>query len=132
MHPVLGPRSSALGRDPPEHERASDDQHRAERDWNALDTDGHAEQFVERRDDPVAENGFVEARQVVERRIDVVVRVDHLARRFDVERLVRVPDGDAAQRNEIDGERERQQNGQRDPARSAGRGWLSDGNDVAP
>ena len=93
-----------------ENERRDDQHHPAKRDRDALYANRHAKQVIEASNDPVAQHGLVDARLVVEHRIDVVATLHHFARRLDIERLVRIPDGRAAKIDEIrtDGEKEHQ------------------------
>jgi hypothetical protein len=68
--------------------------------------------MIEPGDDPVAQDRLVDAGLVVERREDVVAALDHLARRLDVERFVRVPDRRAIEIDEIRADCQYEQEGQ--------------------
>ncbi len=85
---------------PADEEGRDDDGHGAGGDTDALDGDGDAEQVVEAGDDPVTQDRLIEARHPVEPGVEIVAPENHLPGRLDVERLVRVPDGVGAQRDE--------------------------------
>ena len=82
-------------------ERGENHRHRRERNRQPLHADRHAKHLVERRDDPVAQNRFVQPRLVVECGADEIAALQHLARRLDVERFVGIPDRRTAQIDEV-------------------------------
>ncbi len=118
--PARPGRRGRIGARPRQQERNEDHRDGAERDRDALDADRHAEHLVKRRDDPVAEDRFVETRLVVERGSDVIPALDHLPGGLDVERLVRVPDGGPIQVDEIRKDRCGKQQEQREAAGQGG------------
>ena len=79
-----------------------------------------AEQVVQAGDYPVAQHRLVHPGFAVEDRVQVVAREDHLARRIDIERFVRVP-------NRVGAQAEEQQDNSRDqkPAQAFDRLVLS-------
>ena len=96
-------------RRPRQEERGQHHDDGGHRDGQPLHADRDAEDPVEARDDPVAQDRLVEARLVVERGGDEVAAFQHLAGRFDVVRLVRVPDRRAPEIDEVRADRQHEQ-----------------------
>jgi len=86
-------------------------------DWQPLHADRDAECFVERRDDPVAQDRLVQPREVIECRTDEIAALNHLARRLDVERFVRIPNRRPVEVYEVRQNRRRKEHEERQPSR---------------